>query len=69
LSQPQDAYVKWGLHYLEAAVAGKSFGPGPTDHDSRIEIVNGNPMDLLPAPTVTKANVDDPTLWANGAKN
>jgi hypothetical protein len=23
----------------------------------------------LPAPTVTKANVDDPTLWANGAKN
>ena len=69
LSQPQDAYVKWGLHYLEGAVAGKSFGPGPTDHDSRIEIVNGNPMDLLPAPTVTKANVDDPKLWANGAKN
>jgi ribose transport system substrate-binding protein len=69
LSQPQDAYVKWGLHYLEGAVAGKTFGPGPTDHDSRIEIVNGNPMDLLPAPTVTKANVDDPTLWANGAKN
>jgi ribose transport system substrate-binding protein len=69
LSQPQDAYVKWGLLYLEGAVAGKTFGPGPTDHDSRIEIVNGNPMDLLPAPTVTKANVDDPKLWANGAKN
>ena len=25
-------------------------------------------MDLLPAPTVTKANVDDPTLWANGGE-
>ena len=47
--------MKWGLHYLEGAVAGKTFGPGPTDHDSRIEIVNGNPMDLLPAPMVTKA--------------
>ena len=69
LSQPQDAYVKWGLYYLESAVAGKTFGAGPTDHDSRIEIVNGNPMDLLPAPTVTKANVDDPKLWANGAKS
>jgi hypothetical protein len=32
-------------------------------------MVNGNPMDLLPAPTVTKANVDDPTLWANAAKS
>jgi ribose transport system substrate-binding protein len=69
MSQPQDQYVKWGLFYLTGAVAGKSFGPGPTDHDSRIEIVNGNPMDMLPAPTVTKANVDDPLLWANGAKN
>jgi len=29
---------------------------------------NGNPMDLLPAPVVTKANVDDPKLWANNVK-
>ena len=28
-----------------------------------------NPMDMLPAPTVTKANVDDPALWANAAKS
>ena len=41
---------------------------GPTDHDSRIEDFNGNLMDLLPAPVVTKANVDDPTLWANQVK-
>ncbi len=68
VSQPMTLYVKWGLYYLQGAVAGKSFAPGPTDHDSRIEMFNGNPMDLLPAPTVTKANVDDPNLWANGVK-
>ena len=68
ISQPLNLYVKWGLYYLEGAVAGKAFAPGPTDHDSRIEMMNGNPMDMLPAPTVTKANVDDPSLWANGVK-
>jgi ABC-type sugar transport system substrate-binding protein len=68
ISQPLNLYVKWGLYYLQNAVAGKSFSAGPTDHDSRIEIVNGNPMDMLPAPTVTAANVDDPSLWANGVK-
>ena len=68
ISQPLNLYVKWGLYYLQNAVAGKTFGPGPTDHDSRIEMFNGNPMDMLPAPVVTKANVDDPSLWANSAK-
>jgi ABC-type sugar transport system substrate-binding protein len=68
ISQPLNLYVKWGLFYLQNAVGGKSFPPGPTDHDSRIEIVNGNPMDMLPAPIVTKANVDDPSLWANSVK-
>jgi ABC-type sugar transport system substrate-binding protein len=69
VSQPLNLYVKWGLYYLEGAVAGKSFAPGPTDHDSRIAMFNGNPMDMLPAPVVTKANVDDPNLWANGVKH
>lgn len=68
ISQPLDLYVKWGLYYLQNAVLGKSFAVGPTDHDSRIEMFNGNPMDMLPAPTVTKSNVDDPALWANTAK-
>lgn len=69
ISQPLNLYVKWGLYYLEGAIAGKTFAAGPTDHDSRIEMFNGNPMDMLPAPTVTKANVDDPSLWANGVKH
>jgi ABC-type sugar transport system substrate-binding protein len=69
ISQPLNLYVKWGLYYLQGAVAGKSFAAGPTDHDSRIAMFNGNPMDMLPAPIVTKTNVDDPTLWANGVKH
>jgi ABC-type sugar transport system substrate-binding protein len=68
VSQPLNLYVKWGLFYLQNAVAGKTFAAGPTDHDSRIEMFNGNPMDMLPAPVVTKANVDDPSLWANAVK-
>ncbi len=68
ISQPLDLYVKYGLRYLQAAVAGQTFPAGPTDHDSRIVDYKGNPMDLLPAPTVTKANAADPALWGNKAK-
>ncbi len=68
ISQPLNLYVKHGLEYLQAAVAGETFEVGETDHDSRIEDFNGNLMDLLPAPVVTAANVDDPTLWANQVK-
>lgn len=68
ISQPLDLYVKYGLQYLQDAVDGKSFAVGPTDHDSRIEELNGNLMDLLPAPTVTAANADDATLWGNQVK-
>jgi ribose transport system substrate-binding protein len=68
ISQPLNLYVKYGLEYLQGAVAGEAFEVGATDHDSRIEDFNGNLMDLLPAPVVTAANVDDPTLWANQVK-
>ncbi|MBN9510620.1 MAG: sugar ABC transporter substrate-binding protein [Alphaproteobacteria bacterium] len=68
ISQPLDLYVKYGLQYLQAAVAGQTFKPGPTDHGSHIVDFKGNPMDLLPAPTVTKENASDPALWGNKAK-
>jgi ribose transport system substrate-binding protein len=68
ISQPLNLYVKYGLEYLQGAVAGETFEVGTTDHDSRIEDFNGNLMDLLPAPVVTATNVDDPTLWANQVK-
>ena len=68
ISQPVDLYVKYGLAYLEAAVEGQTFHTGPTDHDSHIVEYKGNLMDLLPSPSVTKANVDDPKLWGNQVK-
>ncbi|WP_328476676.1 sugar ABC transporter substrate-binding protein [Streptomyces sp. NBC_00377] len=65
VSQPADLYAKYALYYAQAAADGKTFKAGPTDHDSTIiEIPNGL-EDQLPAPLVTKANVDDKTLWGN----
>ncbi|GGV20932.1 ABC transporter substrate-binding protein [Streptomyces filipinensis] len=66
VSQPADAYAKYGLYYIKAAMAGKTFKPGPTGHGSTIVRLPGGILeDQLPAPLVTKANVDDPELWGN----
>ncbi len=68
ISEPLDLYVTYGLRYLQAALKGERFQPGPTDHDSRIIDHAGSPMDLLPAPIVTRANASSPTLWGNKIK-
>ena len=69
VSQPCDLYAKYGLYYAQAALQGKTFGAGPTDHGSTIvDIGNGNLEDQLIGPLVTKDNVDDPSLWANQKK-
>ncbi|MGD3110931.1 sugar ABC transporter substrate-binding protein [Streptomyces sp. YGL11-2] len=69
VSQPADAYAKYAMYYIKAAMNGKTFKPGPTDHDSTIvKLPNGLLEDQLPAPLVTKANVDDPKLWGNTVK-
>ncbi|WP_248958375.1 sugar ABC transporter substrate-binding protein [Sphaerisporangium perillae] len=66
VSQPADLYAKWALSYAKAALEGKTFAPGKTDHDSTIVDVGGGRLeDQLPAPLVTKENVDDPNLWGN----
>jgi simple sugar transport system substrate-binding protein/ribose transport system substrate-binding protein len=66
VSQPADLYAKYALFYAKAAVEGKTFQPGPTDHDSTIiDVGNGTLEDQLPAPLVTKDNVDDQALWGN----
>jgi len=66
VSQPADAYAKYGMYYIKAAMQGKTFKTGPTDHDSEIvKLPSGILEDQLPAPLVTKDNVDDPKLWAN----
>lgn len=65
ISQPITLYGSLAASYLKDALAGKKFSPGPTDHDSTIVSYDGNLMDLLPAPLVTIANVNDKSLWGN----
>ncbi|GGO58655.1 sugar ABC transporter substrate-binding protein [Streptomyces lasiicapitis] len=69
VSQPADSYAKYGMYYIKAAMNGKKFKPGPTDHDSTIvKLPSGILEDQLPAPLVTKGNVDDAELWGNSVK-
>lgn len=68
VSQPITLYGKYAAQYLADALAGKTQRLGPTDHNSTIVMYKGNMADMLNAPVVTKANVADPTLWANAAK-
>ncbi|RLQ04147.1 sugar ABC transporter substrate-binding protein [Micromonospora sp. BL1] len=66
VSQPADLYAKYALFYAKAAIDGRTFQPGPTDHDSTIvDVGNGVLEDQLPAPLVTAENVDDAGLWGN----
>ncbi|WP_055585936.1 sugar ABC transporter substrate-binding protein [Peterkaempfera griseoplana] len=65
VSQPADLYAKYALFYAEAAAEGKTFKPGATDHDSTIVQIPNGLEDQLPAPLVTKDNVDDKGLWGN----
>jgi simple sugar transport system substrate-binding protein/ribose transport system substrate-binding protein len=66
VSQPADDYAKYGMYWLKKAMAGEKFKEGPTDHDSNVvEASPGILEDQLPAPIVTKENVDDKALWGN----
>jgi len=66
VSQPADDYAKYGMYWIKKAMAGETFKAGPTDHGSTIvEVRPGILEDQLPAPVVTKDNVDDKALWGN----
>jgi simple sugar transport system substrate-binding protein/ribose transport system substrate-binding protein len=65
VSQPADLYAKYGLFYAQAALEGKTFSPGPTDHGSTIIQLPNGLEDQLPAPLVTADNVNDASLWGN----
>lgn len=76
ISQPADAYAQYALYYAKAAAEGRTFTPGPTDHDSTIITTdNGTLEDQLPAPVVTvdgatvgeleTVAADSDTLWGN----
>ncbi|MET7685959.1 sugar ABC transporter substrate-binding protein [Streptomyces sp. NPDC005423] len=76
VSQPADLYAKYALSYVKAAIDGKTFKPGKTDHDSTIiQVRDGVLEDQLSAPLVTadgaayggvaSVKSDDPSLWGN----
>lgn len=76
VSQPADLYAKYGLYYIKAAIDGKTFSPGKTDHDSTIiKVRDGVLEDQLSAPLVTSdgaaiggipsVKYDDKSLWGN----
>ncbi|MCG5212596.1 sugar ABC transporter substrate-binding protein [Streptosporangium sp. KLBMP 9127] len=76
VSQPADQYAKYALEYATAAIGGKKFQPGPTDHDSTIiQVRPGLLEDQLSAPLVTADGAtfgdvpsvkhDDKSLWGN----
>ncbi|SOD66491.1 monosaccharide ABC transporter substrate-binding protein, CUT2 family [Streptomyces sp. 1222.2] len=76
VSQPADLYAKYALYYLKAAIDGKKFKPGKTDHDSTIiQVRDGLLEDQLSAPLVTadggtyggvpSVKSDDSSLWGN----
>ncbi|MBB5774449.1 sugar ABC transporter substrate-binding protein [Nonomuraea jabiensis] len=68
VSQPADLYARYAVFYAKAALEGKTFKPGATDHDSNIIQLPNGLEDQLPAPLVTKDNVDDKSLWGNQIK-
>jgi simple sugar transport system substrate-binding protein/ribose transport system substrate-binding protein len=65
VSQPADLYAKYALFYAQAALQGKTFQPGATDHQSTIITIPNGLEDQLPAPLVTSDNVNDQSLWGN----
>ncbi|WP_230985965.1 sugar ABC transporter substrate-binding protein [Microbispora oryzae] len=76
VSQPADLYAKYALMYAKAAIEGKTFQPGATDHDSTIiQVRPGLLEDQLSAPLVTadggtyggvpSVKHDDKSLWGN----
>ena len=65
MSQPADLYAKYALFYAQAALQGKTFQPGATDHNSTIVAIPNGLEDQLPAPLVTSDNVNDQSLWGN----
>lgn len=78
VSQPADLYAKWALQYVKDAIDGKTYQPGPTDHDSTIiQVRPGLMEDQLSAPLVTidggtfgdltSVKYDDRSLWGNNS--
>jgi len=65
VSQPLNLYAQYAVYYIKAAMAGKTFAPGPDGHGGTIAKFGNSLMDLLPPTPVTAANASDSSLWDN----
>jgi ribose transport system substrate-binding protein len=76
VSQPADLYAQYALFYIQAAIQGKTFKAGPTNHNSTIvDVGGGNLEDQLAAPLATadgasgswgpSVKYSDSSLWGN----
>lgn len=65
VSQPLNLYAQYAVYYIKAAMAGKTFKPGPDGHGGTIVKYGNSLMDLLPPTPVTSANASDKSLWGN----
>ena len=68
ISQPATLYAQFAVYYAKQALGGATYKVNEkTDHGSTIVNLLGNLEDAIVAPLVTKANVNDPSLWGNAA--
>jgi ribose transport system substrate-binding protein len=66
ISQPATLYAQYAVYYAKQALSGAKYHAGmKTNHGSKIVTLLGNLEDAIVAPVVTKANVNDPSLWGN----
>lgn len=67
VSQRIDLYGQGSIYCAKAALDGKNFAEGPTDHGSVIKREGGNLRDVLPSMVVPSANASDTGVWGNRA--
>ena len=66
VSQPADLYAKYSVYYARQALEGKTYTAGEASgHGTNFINLYGNLEDPIKAPLVTKANVNDKSLWGN----
>jgi ribose transport system substrate-binding protein len=66
ISQPATLYAQYAVYDAKQALSGAKYHAGmKTNHGSKIVTLLGNLEDAIVAPVVTKANVNDPSLWGN----
>jgi simple sugar transport system substrate-binding protein/ribose transport system substrate-binding protein len=64
ISQPANLYAQYAVYYAKQALNSAKYKVRmKTDHGSKIVNLLGNLEDAIVAPVVTKANVNDPSLW------